>query len=99
MELILCSAYVLLLAAQILLLIGALRKPEGNLWSALFKLEGLSLLGAAALAAVFNALPGRGMAPGLTWMAEFFYSFFAAIGYGVMILVSVVAAAVLDWRK
>ena len=99
MDLILLSGYVLLFLVQLILLIFAVRKPEKNLWPKLFILEILSVLGAVGLMFLFDALPGRGMAPGLTWFAEVFYSFFAAIGYGLMILVSIVTAAVLEWRS
>ena len=99
MDLFVLSAYVLILAAQIVLLIFAVRKPEKNLWAPLFAFELVSLLGAIGLMFLFDALPGRGMAPGLTWFAEVFYSLFAAIGYGLMILISIITAAVLEWRK
>ena len=82
--------YLLVFFAQVILLILAARKPEKHLWPALFRFEFLSLLGAVGLMFLFDALPGRGMAPGLTWFAEVFYSLFAAIGYGVMLLVSFV---------
>ena len=99
MDLFVLSAYVLILAAQIVLLVFAVRKPEKNLWVPLFVFELLSLLAAIGLMFLFDALPGRGMAPGLTWFAEVFYSFFAAIGYGLMILISIITAGVLEWRK
>ena len=99
MELMLLSAYVLLFVAQVVLLIFAVRKPEKNRWFKLFGLEILSAVGAAGLMYLFDALPGQGMAPGLTWFAEVFCSLFAAIGYGLMILVSIVTAAVLEWRS
>ena len=90
MELMLLSAYVLLFVAQVVLLIFAVRKPEKNRWPKLFGLEILSVLGAVGLMFLFDALPGRGMAPGLTWFAEVFYSLFAAAGYSLMLIVSVV---------
>jgi len=99
MEFIVGGFYLLLFLVQLVMLVCAVRKPEKNLWPALFRLELVSALGAVGLMFLFDSLPGQGMAPGLTWFAEVFYSLFAAIGYGVMILVSIVVAAVLEWRK
>ena len=82
--------YLLVFFAQVILLILAARKPEKHLWPALFRLELVSALGAVGLMFLFDSLPGQEMAPGLTWFAEVFYSLFAAIGYGVMLLVSFV---------
>lgn len=95
MEIMLFSAYVLLLIAQIVLLIFAVRKPERNLWPPLFGFELVSLLGAAGLMLLFDALPGKGFMPGLTWFAEWFYSLLAAGTYGIMLLLT----AVLRIRK
>ena len=80
--------YIALFAAQVILLLFAARKREKNLWPAVFWTEFLSALGAAGLMFLFDALPGSGKAPGLTWFAEFFYSLFAAVGYGLMLFVS-----------
>jgi hypothetical protein len=99
MEFMLSIFYFLLFGAQVMVLIAAVRKPEKDLWPKLFRLELLSALVAVGLFFFFDALPGRGMAPGLTWFAEVFYSFFAAIGYGLMILVSIITAAILNRRK
>ena len=90
MEGILCALYLLMFLVQLVLLIFAVRKPEKNLWLKLFILEILSALGAVGLMFLFDALPGRGMAPGLTWFAEVFCSLFAAAGYSLMLMVSVV---------
>lgn len=99
MDLFVLSAYVLILAAQIALLIFAVQKPEKNLWPRLFCLEFVSAIAAVGLMFLFDALSGKGFMPGLTWFAEVFYSLFAAIGYGLMILISIITAAVLEWRK
>ena len=99
MDLILLSGYVLLFLVQLILLIFAVRKPEKNLWPKLFILEILSVLGAVGLMFLFDALPGRGMAPGLTWFAEVFYSLFTAVGYGIMLLVSFVVWAIRTRKK
>ena len=94
MELQLMVFYIALFVIQLILLVLAVRKPEKNLWPKVFILELVSALGAVGLMFLFDALPGRGMAPGLTWFAEVFYSLFAAIGYGVMLLASFVVWAV-----
>ena len=90
MEGMLCALYLLMFLVQLILLIFAVRKPEKKLWSAVFMTEFLSALGATGLMFLFDALPGQGMAPGLTWFAEVFYSLFAAAGYSLMLIVSVV---------
>lgn len=90
MELQLLIFYIALFAVQLILLIFTARKPATKRWAALFGLEVLSAVTAAGLMFLFDALPGKGMAPGLTWFAEVFYSLFAAVGYGVMLLVSFV---------
>ena len=90
MEGMLCALYLLMFLVQLILLIFAVRKPEKNRWPKLFGLEILSAVGAAGLMFLFDALPGQGMAPGLTWFAEVFYSLFAAGGYSLMLIVSVV---------
>lgn len=99
MELQLMVFYIALFVIQLILLVLAVRKPAKNLWPKLFMLELVSVLGAAGLMFLFDALPGAGKAPGLTWFAEVFYSLFAAVGYGLMILISIVTAAILEWRK
>ena len=88
MDLILLIVYPLLFAAEICLLYYAVKKPERKLWPKLFGLEILSVLAAVGLMFLFDRLPGNGMMPGLTWFAEFFYSLFAAAGYGMLFLVS-----------
>jgi len=90
MDLILLIVYPVLFAAELLLLVYAVKKPERKLWPKLFALEILSTLGAVGLMFLFDRLPGRGMMPGLTWIGEFFYSLFAAGAYGVLFLVSLV---------
>ena len=99
MELQLLIFYIALFVTQLIFLVFAVRKPEKNLWPKVFTLELMSALGAVGLMFLFDALPGSGKAPGLTWFAEVFYSLFAAVGYGLMILISIVTAAILEWRK
>ena len=90
METVLLCVYILIFLTQLVLLVFAAQRPEKKLWPKLFTLEIFSALGAAGLMFLFDALPGSGMAPGLTWFAEFFYSMFAAAGYSLMLILSVV---------
>lgn len=99
MDLIMLIAYALLFIIQLILLFCAVKKPEKKLWGKLFVLELLSALGAMGLMFLFDALPGSGMMPGLTWFAEVFYSLFAAIGYGALFLVSLVVRIVQSARQ
>ena len=88
MDLFFFCTYVLILVAQIVLLIFAVRKPEKRLWVPLFVFEVVCLLAAIGLMFLFEALPGNGFMPGLTWFAEFFYSLLAAGAYGIMLLLT-----------
>ena len=99
MELQLLILYAALFVLQLIFLVWNGKKPEKARWKALFWLELLSALGAVGLMFLFDALPGRGMAPGLTWFAEFFYSLFAAAGYGLMLFVSFIVWAVRTRKK
>lgn len=88
MELTLTILYLLILVVQFVLLILTARKPSAKGWKVLFLLEVLSALGAVGLMLLFDALPGSGFMPGLTWFAEFFYSLLAAAAYMGMLLLS-----------
>ena len=94
MDLFVLLAYVLILAAQIVLLIFAARKPEKHLWAPLFVFELVSLLAAIGLMFLFDALPGNGFMPGLTWFGEFFYSLVAAGAYGIMLPLTALIRAI-----
>ena len=94
MDLFLFSAYVLILAAQIVLLIFAIRKPDKKLWRPLFGFELFSLLASVGLMFLFDSLPGNGFMPGLTWFAEWFYSLLAAGAYGIMLLLTAILCAI-----
>ena len=93
MDLFLFCTYVLILVAQIVLLIFAVRKPEKRLWVPLFVFEVVCLLAAIGLMFLFEALPGNGFMPGLTWFAEWFYSLLAAGACGIMLLLTVFVRA------
>ena len=87
-DLILLIVYPLVLLGEVLLLYFAVKKPKRTLWLKVFGLELLSALGALGLADLFEQLPGYGMMPGLTWLGEYLSSMAAAVGYGVLFLVS-----------
>ena len=59
----------------------------------------LCLAAAVGLTKYFDALPGTGMMPGLTWFAHTFYSMGAAALYGVLLCVTVLAAAVTGGKR
>ena len=93
MDLFLFSAYILILVAQIVLLFFAIRNPDKKLWRPLFGFELFSLSASVGLMFLFDALPGKGFMPGLTWFAEWFYSLLAAGAYGIMLLLTVFVRA------
>lgn len=99
METALLIAYALVLFGQVVLLISAIRRPSARRWIILFAAEAISLAAALVLAAHFNALPGNGMMPGLTYFAEVIYSLAAALAYGVMLLISALCALIVHIRR
>ena len=94
MELTVLCGYGLLLLGQVVLLAFVLRKPEKNLWPALFGVELISFLGAVGLMFLFDALPGKGFMPGLAWIGEWFYSLLAAGVYLIMLVLTAVLCAI-----
>lgn len=84
----LLGIYLLVFAALCILLVRAAKEDRG--WGRLFGFEALA--GAASFCAIhiFDALPGRGMMPGLTWLGEVIYSMGAVIVYAVLLLITVV---------
>ena len=83
MKLILYITYAVLLDVQI----GLLEKKRRT---GAFVLALVSLTVAVILTAVFNALPGSGMMPGLTWFTEVIVSMIAAVVYAVMDVISLI---------
>ena len=94
MDLFVLFAYVLILAAQIVLLVFAIRKPGKKLWPPLLAFELISLLAAIGLMFLFDALPGNGFMPGFTWLGEFLFSLAAAGAYGIMLLLTLIIYAI-----
>ena len=93
MDLFVLFAYILILAAQIALLVFAIRKPDKKLWRPLFGFELFSLLASVGLMFLFDALPGNGFMPGFTWLGEFVFSLAAAVAYGIMLLLTALIRA------
>ena len=81
--------YLGLFAVQIVLLVFALKGSQKSRWYLLYAIELLSVAAALFLLAYYDNLPASGMMPGLAYFTEVFYSFFAAIGFGILLLVSV----------
>jgi len=73
-----------------LLLVRTLKGNRSRDWGRLFGLEALAVAGSFCAIHIFDALPGNGMMPGLTWFAEVFYSMGAAILYAVLLAVTII---------
>lgn len=62
-------------------------------WGRLFGLELLAVVASFCAIHIFDALPGRGMMPGLTWFGAVLYSMGAVAVYAVLLLITVVVWA------
>jgi drug/metabolite transporter (DMT)-like permease len=91
--------YILALALQLVMLAGCLKKPVRVRWSLLFLCELCALTAAVYFSIYYNALPGDGMMPGLTYFAETLYSMAGAVVYLGMLLVSVLACVIVKLRN
>lgn len=98
MEIILPIAYLCAFVLQIVLLIFAIKDRKKKNWLNLLVFEIGSILIALIFMAYYNGLPGYGTMPGLTYFAETMYSLFAAIVYGLMLIVSAVIGACRDFK-
>lgn len=90
--------YLLALAIQIVMYAGCLQKPVRVRWSMLFLCELCALTAAVYFTYYYNALPGYGMMPGLTYFAETMYSMAGAAVYFCMLLVSVLTCVILKLK-
>ena len=88
MDMIMLILYLAVLIFQIVLLIRCVRRPFPKSWAILYVMEAISLSAAFFLMRYFDALPGFGMMPGLSYLGEVLFSLGAAIAYGVMLLFS-----------
>lgn len=82
--------YILLLAAQVVTLIFAIRRKASGYWIALLALEALSAVLAWGLGVWYDGLPGYGIMPGLTYFAEAIYSYGAVILFVGMTVISAI---------
>ena len=78
--------YLALFAAQLVWLVRCCR-GHGK-FGILLTLNIVSAAASCALMQYFDALPGSGMMPGLTWFAEVFYSLGAAAVFAVLTLIT-----------
>ena len=85
---ILSLVYIVIFVLQIILLVKAFRSKNKKIWVALLVLELVSTFVAIGCKEYYNSLPGYGFMPGLTYMGEVLFSFFASILYGANFLVS-----------
>ena len=90
--------YVLAWALQILMLVGCLKKPVRVRWSMLFLCELCALTASVYFSVYYNALPGFGMMPGLTYFAETLYSMAGVVVYLAMLLLSVLACVMMKLK-
>lgn len=91
--------YAALLVGQLVMLVRAVRRPAVKRWGLLLAAELFCALGAWRLARFFDALPGVGMMPGFTYLAEILFSLCAAAGYGAMLLVSAIIGFAMWLRR
>lgn len=90
--------YLLALAIQIVMFAGCLKKPVRVRWSLLFLCELCALTAAVYFSIYYNALPGTGMMPGLTYFAETMYSMAGAVVYLCMLVISVLACVIVKLK-
>ena len=91
--------YLALLVGQLVMLIRTIRRPVVKRWGLLLASELFCALGAWRLARFFDALPGVGMMPGLTYLAEVLFSLGAAVVYGALLAVSAIIAFAMWVRR
>lgn len=82
--------YILILIALVAMLILSIRKNTRLHWVVLFSTELVSMLVSFGLARYFDALPGYGFMPGLSYLEEVVASYGAMIVYGVTLLISII---------
>lgn len=80
--------YLLIFISEIVLLVFAVKRKHKKLWIALFSFEIASLIFSQILSTYFNSLPGYGIFPGLSYLAEILLSILAFFLYIIMLLIS-----------
>ncbi len=88
----LIAAYIGILILQIVWLVSAWKARKG--WLRLIVLEVVSAAAALGLMFYYDSLPGIGMMPGLTYIAEVIYSMLFTAAFAVMAVISGICGAV-----
>ena len=99
METVLFYTYILIFVLHIVFLVKAIRKKSKKRWVFLFTMEFISALIAIGLKEYYDSLPGYGFMPGLSYLGEVLFSFFASVSYGVLFLISVCVFLVIEEKK
>ncbi len=80
--------YLLVFVLLIFLQVQAIRRDSKKLWLILILLELVSVLAAYRIQEYYDNLPGYGFMPGLSYLDEVLFSFFASVLYGACFLIS-----------
>ena len=94
-EYVLVIVYILLFFLQIVLLIRFIKRK--NKWIYPAGASFISCIAAIILMFFYNSLPGYGPMPGLTYFAEFCYSFIASIAFAGMLILSILCRIILTF--
>jgi len=87
---VLLGIYLMVFAALCALLVRTAKGDRDRDWGRLFGFELLAVIASFCAIHIFDALPGGGMMPGLTWLGEVLYSMGAVAVYAVLLLITVV---------
>ena len=80
--------YIVVFLLLCFLLATAVKRNHLRRWTILFLLELLAAMGSVGAVFLFDSLPGTGMMPGLTWLAEVLFSMGAAALYALLLAAS-----------
>ncbi len=94
-EYVVLIVYILLFFLQIVLFIRFIKKRINWIYPAGTAL--ISCIAAVILMFFYDSLPGYGPMPGLTYFAEFFYSFIASIVFAGMLILSILCRIILTF--
>ena len=98
MELGMLIGYLLVFLLLCAALVRALKRDCTTDWYLVLGGEALAAAAAFGAARVFDALPGHGMMPGLTWLGEVLFSLGAGVLYLILLAVTVVICAIKEWK-
>ncbi len=88
--------YILLFFLQIVLFIHFIKR-KNKYWIYLAGTALISCMAAIILMFFYDSLPGYGSMPGLTYFAEWFYSFCASIVFAGMLILSIASRIILTF--